>query len=689
MRGFGDAPRSSWARRRGAGSWPLPDVPRGTVVVSCARGLRRQERPRRGIGARTTAVGLLLACLGFALSASAEPYSETLIRKAHALHLDARTQWLRLGHWRANLFGGSTSEVDGAAFFLSPNGKDDPSAELDETLRSFFQPAPTEEATQHPQCRFPARFAWLDQELGFDRARLETRRCPRFEEFLGFVEPGGLTLVFSSYYLNNPASAFGHTFLRVRKRGVRRQGDGQSLLDYGVDFAAVVDTANPMLYAVKGLTGQFPGTFSKLPYYVKVRTYNDHESRDLWEYDLALTPEEVQRVVAHLWELGTTYFAYYYVSENCSYHILGLLEAASPRIRLLKHLGWPVIPADTVKALASSPGLIEAVHFRPSNATQFKRRVDGLTSDELAAVASLMVAPRAALPPGWAPAKQAHVLDVALDLADFRYARDLVLEPAERDPDDAALQQGLLARRAALRVVSEPDSFAPPFREQPTAGHDSTRLGLGEGFAAERGWFQSLSFRLALHDLSDPSDGFPDGAAIEFLPMAFRHFVESSRAELSEFSLVRISSLTPLSRFVKQLSWQVDVGAHREYDRGCNGCLMGHGLLGGGAALAAFSGALTVYGMAEARLAVPTEAGLLGWVRAGGGPSGGIRLRLLPELIAHARGRWTYLPEQQPWHTWELNGELRWGYTKNAALGVEGSRAPEEQSLRAVSYLYF
>ena len=42
-------------------------------------------------------------------------------------------------------------------------------------------------------------------------------------------------------------------------------GERRELLDYGIDFSADVDTGNAVLYALKGLTGLFPGTFKRIP----------------------------------------------------------------------------------------------------------------------------------------------------------------------------------------------------------------------------------------------------------------------------------------------------------------------------------------------------------------------------------------------------------------------------------------
>ncbi|HEY8946149.1 MAG TPA: DUF4105 domain-containing protein, partial [Polyangiaceae bacterium] len=504
------------------------------------------------------------ATRGGTVSVASAAEIEAWVASARSLGLARTTQWLRLGHYRSGLFGGWASEADARGFFLASEGKHDPEAELVATLRALFSAGPDDDATgrQHPFCRFPARRKFLVEALGIPVARLPGRRCTRLTQYLSELRAVGATLVFSSYYLNNPASAFGHTFLRIEKRGKQTPEGGSDLLDYGVDYSASVDTGNALLYAIKGLLGLFPGYFRKIPYYTKVREYNDFESRDLWEYELALSPSEMEYVAAHLWELGSTYFAYYYLSENCSYHVLGLLEAASPRLSLLDGLGWPVVPAETVKALFRNPGLVRAVHYRPSNRTALRRRVQGLNADELDLLARLMTDPRAPFAPAMPEARQIRVLDTALDLVDVRLARDLVKERSELG-DEAELQQELLLRRAEYDAVSEPAPLAPPFRSMPHLGHGARRLGLGSGYATDSGYYHLLRFRLALHDLVDPSRGYPTWATLEFVPFTLRYRLEQEKPTLEELSLVRVESLSPWTRFEKPLSFRTGIGMLR------------------------------------------------------------------------------------------------------------------------------
>ena len=603
---------------------------------------------------RSAVAILLLLAAAPARAAPDPPYLGELIAAARAQGLASELQWLRLGHWRQVSRGVFESEADGPGFFLAGNGKTDPAAELEWTLRGFFAPEPRNPKSQHPACKFPARYAWLSKRLGFDPARLPPRSCARFEEFRGTVAAQSVTFVFSSYYLNNPASAFGHTFLRLNKTAEPRTGKRFELMDYGIDYAADVDTGNALLYAFKGLFGLFHGTFKNIPYFYKVREYGDYESRDLWEYDLDLPPEEVERLVAHLWEMGSTWFDYYYLDENCSYHILGALEAASPRLELISHVPSAVVlPADTVKALYRNPGLVRAVHYRPSVRTQFEARIRDLSGEELAAVADLARRPDAALPPGLSDEQRARALDAALDHVDVVYARDLV---DGRDAAAAREKQGLMERRASIPVQSADLQIPTPFSRRPDVGHGSRRAGLLGGASRADGPLGVVDLRLHLHDLADPPDGYPLMAQIEFLPMRLRLGLRDGSVQLDELLLVRAASLSDFGRFNRHVSWSFRFGTATVRDGGCRACLAAVGEIGGGVAVAPASGAFAAWLLADTELlAGPDLAGIAGkGVRLGLGPSAGLLWRAGSRLSLVATGRLLALPWSFPRTTFDL-----------------------------------
>jgi hypothetical protein len=75
-----------------------------------------------------------------------------------------------------------------------------------------------------------------------------------------------------------------------------------------VNYAATVNSDDNWSYAWKGLVGKYPGEYSLMPYYRKVKEYGDFESRDLWEYELNLNPEETAFLVKHIWEMQKSVF---------------------------------------------------------------------------------------------------------------------------------------------------------------------------------------------------------------------------------------------------------------------------------------------------------------------------------------------------------------------------------------------
>jgi hypothetical protein len=628
---------------------------------------------------------LLLAALAAAPAASAaDPaYADELVAAARGARLADDPQWRRLLHYRPTLLGGLDSEADGPTFFTSPRGRSDPEAELEGTIRSFFAPPAGPEAPVgqpqrvellHPQCRFPARLSFVARRLGLDVARLPLQPCPRFEEFWRRVQARSATLVFSSYYLNNPASAFGHTFLRLNKQDAPGTTERYELLDQGIDYAAAVDTPNALVYAVKGLTGLFRGEFTARPYFYKVREYADYESRDLWEYDLDLAPDEVAMLVAHLWELGGTWFDYWYLTENCSYHILAALEAAAPRVSLLARVHKVVIPADTVKAVTAEPGLVRAIRWRPSIRTQFLARAAKLSPPALGAVEGVSRDAAVPLPAGLGVADQALTLDAAADLVDIRHGKAIV---KGNDPDALALRQALLERRSTIPFVSPPLDLAPPPAGGPDRGHGSMRLSVGGGAASRGGALLAIEGRIALHDLADPPAGFSPRTRIEFLRVRARYSPLSDAARVDEAWLVDVASLNAIDRFEQRFSWRFRFGAEQVRDAGCPGCLAGKVEFGGGPAHLALGSALSLLASLDAEvMGAPRLSGVRGaGVRPGFGPTGLVRLLGRDRAALLATAGWRWFPAASPANAYALGLEGRI-HLGQASLAAELRRTP-------------
>src|SRR5699024_7388704 len=130
------------------------------------------------------------------------------------------------------------------------------------------------------------------------------------------------------------------------------------------------------------LTGGYPGVYGVFPYYRKVKQYAWIENRDIWDYPLQLDQAGLQRMVAHLWTMLEVDFQYYFLTKNCSYQLLSLIEVARPELHLTERFDWYAIPADTIRALRSVPGLLGEAEYRPSMQTELRRHGDQLTASE-------------------------------------------------------------------------------------------------------------------------------------------------------------------------------------------------------------------------------------------------------------------------------------------------------------------
>ncbi|MBN8550269.1 MAG: DUF4105 domain-containing protein [Deltaproteobacteria bacterium] len=449
-----------------------------------------------------------------------------------------------------------TSRVATQGFFLSPQGKNDPDAELQAMVSSLFDSAQASDPADRTRCRYPARFEWIKTQAGELASTIPNPACPALDEWMTALNPSGLTLIFPSSFINNPASAFGHTFIRIDQPN---QTEETRLLAYSVNFAANTQGEAALLYAFNGVFGGYDGFFSVAPYYEKVTKYSDLENRDIWEYPLNFSPSEVRRVVLHVWELRDVPFYYYYFDENCSYQLLSLLEVARPSLALSSEVNLWVIPVDTIRAIQDRQGLIEKSIYRPSLATKLRHEIS-LNSNSITELAKTLATPEQAIDETalqkLSTSERIQTLDLAYDMLTYTRIR-------ERRDDAVSRERGwkLLSLRSA---ISTPSTLPPPQPPavRPENGHGTMKLTAGMGLE-DGDLYETLAFRGAFHDQLDSVAGYIPGAQIKFLDLQLRY---DTKKELSvdRFTFFDIESLSPRDVFFHPLSWNVRLGSERE-----------------------------------------------------------------------------------------------------------------------------
>src|SRR5690242_12848134 len=154
------------------------------------------------------------------LASADDAYLKELVERAQVARLAEQREWHVLLHYQPNLLrSGVTSMQDDPGFFMAPNGKTDPQAELAATLAGFFSDELVGRSKQPAQCAFVARYHWLRERLHFDERRLPPQPCERFTRWFNEFNAQSISVIFPTGFMNNPASMFGHTFLRIDGKG--------------------------------------------------------------------------------------------------------------------------------------------------------------------------------------------------------------------------------------------------------------------------------------------------------------------------------------------------------------------------------------------------------------------------------------------------------------------------------------
>lgn len=472
-------------------------------------------------------------------------YIETLVNEAMDNKLHENVNWHVLLHYKKS---GKTykSLIDDPLFFLSPAGKINPEHEMEATIRSFFKKP--QDGKVHSTAKFTARFDWLKNELKIDESLLPYNGEKNFQSFYKSLAPTGITLVFPAGYMNSPASMYGHTLLIIESESQGR------LLSKTANYAAITDETFGPVFAFKGLFGMYKGYFSYLPYYQKIKEYSDGEMRDMWEYELNLTPSEIEKVIRHIVEMEDIYSEYYFVDENCSFSLLYLLEIARPESGLTDSFFWSVEPIDTLRVVADNNFLKRKV-YRPSLYTKMQHLKSLLSLKEQSFVVSfckgkIEIDQIDSL--GLSVEKQIIICDMAIEYLKFMAAKGKINQEQYRHRF-----LSVLSKRNSLQGENVIPDIIPPV--SPELSHKSQRIAVETGYR-NKDYFTALSYRHTAHSLMDPDEGYNRNSQIVFGNISARYYYDEEAFKLHNFEIIDLLSLPPSDRFFMSACWDFKTG---------------------------------------------------------------------------------------------------------------------------------
>lgn len=489
------------------------------------------------------------------------------------LSAHARTEgWKRLLHYEYDPFSatGLKSAIHSRDFFLSDSGRIDPEAELKATLAEMLEPA-TAEHDMHAKCRFPARLMWLQKNFPEFQASLAPIQCPDFAAWVSIGDIDSVSLVFANGYLGNPASYYGHLFLKINNRKDKAKSH---LIDLTLNFGAI-DTGkdDPLSYIVKGIAGGYDGGFSPIEFYFHNANYGENELRDLWEYRLNLRSSDVHYIVAHAWEILQKKYTYYFFHDNCAFRVAELLEIvegveANPRNR-----PW-IFPQAVLQKLSSSvyrgEALVGSKIFHPSRQTRLYDRYVSLNAGQRNVVSGIIAknlrfdGPEMQRLP---LAEQQAVIDALLDYHQFRNLTSKQNGVQKMPPEYVE------ALSARLRLP--PGETVPEAQEvsSPDTGNAPSWVQIGFAHRQDGRNTQTLRIRPAYYDSLDVRGAQAKNSGLSMGDLLLE--LDDQRMRMVHFDIIAIDSTNPAVTGLpgdRGVGWKLRAGLEQERLR-CLNCL--------------------------------------------------------------------------------------------------------------------
>jgi len=476
-------------------------------------------------------------------------------------------QWLALLHIKPTKEQSDLqSYVDDNSFFIADDGAINPESELLASINAL-------RLTQETQCKFPARTAFLFKHIENLASEVAIYECTEYLAWRKQLDTSSVVLVFAAAQLNSPSSMYGHTFLRFDPDHVEKNS---TYLSYALNFGATIPDGDAgFLYAARGLTGGYPGNFAANPYFEKIKEYNRLENRDLWEYKLNLTQDEINTMLAHMWELQGINFDYYFFDENCSFRLLELIDVARPGLSLVDNFPITTIPLDTIRVVEDA-GLVADVFYRQSILTELESQLAQLSTTERDLVLALSKDEELLTSiqlNSLSKVKQQLIVDSA-----YRYLR--YKNTFNGRKEKITRRSFLLLRHLNKNTVDiDVAAFTQVTPVRPDKGHKTTMWAIGGGERDTQPYLQ-FQYRASYHDLIDPLAGYYSGMSLNMMNAIIRIY-RDDKVKLEKAELLDIVSLSPRNDFFTPWSWKANVSIEQQWTSGKD-TLVTQGSGGGG-----------------------------------------------------------------------------------------------------------
>lgn len=381
-------------------------------------------------------------------------------------------------------------------------------------------------------CRYPARYEFL--KTYFKNLDLSARDCTDLQDWKSKLNVKSLSLVYPNHSMGSSLAVFSHTFFKLNSRDL----PADSNLNIAISYAAELDPSDSLpSLALKGFLGGYVGKFGNSYYYEELNRYSESEYRDIYEYELNLDDQEIDRLLNHIWEVKDIQFRYFFLRGNCSFYLLLLLDIARPRLSLSLNYRFVTVPSESLKTVYFEPDLVGRIAWLPSKKTRqdlawqklsavqknYVRQTIRMNQFDPITLNSLM-----------SHEQQVQVLDyLSLFLRDDKQENQGIYN---------SIRESILATRSALGKLNEPahgdhQATDSDSAELPHFSHGAMAGYLGTGQLDGKN-YAKLKYRFVLHSMLDPSSGYFKDTDLELAAIELKYFDQQKEMQFYNSKLV-------------------------------------------------------------------------------------------------------------------------------------------------------
>lgn len=459
--------------------------------------------------------------------------------------------WHQLLHYTRPTFGPARSSINSADYFLAKDGRSDAEAEMKATIAGLSE-------SDKAYCRFPSRRLWLEK-MGW---QFPKRPCSEYETWTRQGGVKSISLIFATGFLGNPASYFGHPLLKLNFKDDRSP---QNLLDTAINYGAFTPPdVGALPYAIYGIFGGYNAGFTAADFFFHKNNYSELELRDLWEYELNLRQEQIDELVAHLWDLHGATIDYYFFSDNCAFRMSEILDLVLDK---KISTGNPVftIPVSVFHRLHDA-GAVKSVTLLPSRQTRLLEKFSTLGQKEKGQLKQIVLHEKHLGSSEFAAhteSEKSKVLETAIDYYSYRMVKD-------ETPELIRARKSVLRARLGLPPVDiqwKTIKSRPPHEAQKPV---LTQLGFSQ--SEHLGRLGSFRFRPVLYDMVSPDVGRPRNSGLSVFDLDVNF--SDKRIWVKSFNLISVESLNISSTGLPSdggLAWRFKLGAE-QLNLACDTC---------------------------------------------------------------------------------------------------------------------